>query len=104
MTSIQGSLFVIHHKSKKIKKTKYQNSLKNTKKDVSRSYQTVEDSMKKYILLELKKGLLILCNVKFDEEEWNEEQYFQLLNSVNLKDYNDLLKDILLKYVWSSCF
>jgi len=100
MTSSQSSPLVIHHKSKKIKKTKNKNSLKNTKKDVSRSYQTVGDSMKKYILLELKKRLLILCNVKFDEEkEWNEEQYFQLLNSVNLEDYNNLLKEILSNYV-----
>ena len=99
MTSSTSSPLVIHHKSKKIKKTKSKNSLKNTKKEVSSSYQIVEDSTKKYILLELKKGLLILCNVKFDEEEWNEEQYFQLLNSVNLKEYNNLLKNILLKYV-----
>jgi len=99
MISSQGSPIAAHRKSKKIKKNKNQNSLRNTKKDVSSSYQTVEDSMKKFILLELKKGLLSLCNVKFDEEEWNEEQYFQLLNFVNLKDYNNLLKNILLKYV-----
>ena len=99
MISSQGSPLIIHHKSKKIKKTKNKNSSKNIKKDGPYSYQIVEDSMKKYILLELKKGLLSLCNLQSDGEEWNEEQYFQLLNFVNLKDYNNLLKNILLKYV-----
>ena len=99
MTLNQNSPLVLHPKSKKIKKTKNQNPLGNDKKSMSRSYQSIDDSLKKYILIELKKGLLNLCKLQSDEEEWNEEQYFQLLNSVDLKDYNDLLENILLKHV-----
>ena len=99
MTSSQNSPLMLHHKSKKIKKSKNQNPLENEKKGVSRSYQIIEDSLKKYILIELKKGLLSLCNFQLDGEKWSQEQYFQLLNSVDLKDYNDLLKSTLLKYV-----
>ena len=99
MTSNQNSPLVLHHKSKTIKKDRNQNLLENEKKGVSHSYQIIEGSMKKFILLELQKGLLSLCKFQLDVEEWSQEQYFQLLNSVNLKDYNDLLKSTLLKYV-----
>jgi len=93
MTSSQDPALALHTKSKKIQKSKASQANRSS------CYLTVQSSLKKYILLELKKAMLQFCKLNINEQDLTEQHFFLLLEKINLDDYNEILKKILKKYV-----
>ena len=94
MESNTNSSSAIDPRSKKIRKTKTSEPSKPNKKRLD-----LHSSLKKCILLELKKGLIEKTQADFKLEELDEDKCFELLEKVKLNDYNRLLKEILSKHV-----
>ncbi len=93
----------INPKSKKIKKTLKSPQSQTTSSDDQSSnkkkYNIVNSKVKSHVVLDIKKGILFLIDWDKEIKPLSSKRFFEVIDEISLKEYNDLLTRVLIKHV-----
>jgi len=62
-------------------------------------YKTVDPSIKAQILVNIKKGLLLMTDLDFDTKPVSSSRFLELIDKVDFQDFTKLVLRVILKYV-----
>lgn len=93
----------IDPKSKKIKKTLKSPQSQTTSPDeqsyLKKKYNIVDSKVKSHVVLDVKKGILLLIDLDKEKKPLSSKRFFELIDEISLKEYNNLLTRVLIKHV-----